>query len=198
MAAGRAVGAREPDPSARNPDYLAEKLLGDPSKLDVDHPAVRALGLGYDEKMKDVEVVSNVRMMTIRTRFIDDALERAIAGGATQVVILGAGFEKPSSSKAHNLITVAPTRIEFAPMRAGVRSHWSASPVPATGPRCDGAVGRVTLGSRLSEPGGAQPRGSPGPSRAVRRSWSVASTGTRVLTTSDRRVRERRPHRRVP
>ena len=93
VAAGRAVGAREPDPSARNPDYLAEKLLGDPSKLDLDHPAVRALSLGYDEAMKDVEVVSIVRMMTVRTRFIDEALERAIAGGATQVVILGAGFD---------------------------------------------------------------------------------------------------------
>jgi len=93
VAAGRAVGAREPDPSARNPDYLAEKLLGDPSTLDVDHPAVRALSLGYDEAMKDVEVVSSVRMMTVRTRFIDEALERAVAGGATQVVILGAGFD---------------------------------------------------------------------------------------------------------
>jgi methyltransferase (TIGR00027 family) len=93
VAAGRAVGAREPDPAARNPDYLAERLLGDPAALDLDHPAVRALSLGYDDAMKDVEVVSNVRMMTIRTRFIDEALERAIAGGATQVVVLGAGFD---------------------------------------------------------------------------------------------------------
>ena len=93
VAAGRAVGAREPDPSAKNPDYLAEKLLGDPSKLQLDHPAVRALSLSYDEAMRDVEVVSNVRMMTIRTRFIDEALERAIENGATQVVILGAGFD---------------------------------------------------------------------------------------------------------
>ena len=43
------MGAREPDPSARNPDYLAEKLLGDPSTLDLDHPAVRALILPYEE-----------------------------------------------------------------------------------------------------------------------------------------------------
>ena len=93
VAAARAIGAREPDPAARNPDYLAEKLLGDPSKLDVDHPAVHALSLGYDEAMKDVEVVNIVRAMTVRTRFIDEALERAIAGGATQVVILGAGFD---------------------------------------------------------------------------------------------------------
>jgi len=93
VAAGRAVGAREPEKSVGNPDYLAEKLLGDPSKLDVDHPAVRALSLPYDEAMKDIEVISTVRMMTIRTRFIDEALKRAIEGGATQVVILGAGFD---------------------------------------------------------------------------------------------------------
>jgi methyltransferase (TIGR00027 family) len=93
VAAGRALGAREPDPAARNPDYLAEKLLGDPSTLGLDHPAVRALSLSYDEALKDVEVASNVRMMIVRTRFIDEALERAVAGGATQVVILGAGFD---------------------------------------------------------------------------------------------------------
>jgi len=93
VAAGRAVGAREPDPSARNPDYLAEKLLGDPSKLVLDHPAVRALSQGYDDAMKDLEVVNIVRTMTIRTRFIDEALSRAIAAGVTQVVILGAGFD---------------------------------------------------------------------------------------------------------
>ena len=93
VAAGRAVGAREPDPSARNPDYLAEKLLGDPAALHVDHPAVRALSLPYDEAMKDGEVIGIVRAMMVRTRFIDEALERAIAGGATQVAILGAGFD---------------------------------------------------------------------------------------------------------
>jgi methyltransferase (TIGR00027 family) len=93
VAAGRAVGAREPDPTVRNPDSLAEALLGDPSTIDLDHPSVRALRLSYDDAMQDVEVVSNVRMMTIRTRFIDEALARAIAGGATQVVILGAGFD---------------------------------------------------------------------------------------------------------
>jgi methyltransferase (TIGR00027 family) len=93
VAAARAVGAREPDPSARNPDDLAEKLLGNPDELDVDHPVVRALKLDYDEAMKDLEVVNIVRMMTIRTRFIEDALERAVADGLTEVVILGAGFD---------------------------------------------------------------------------------------------------------
>lgn len=93
VAAGRAVGARERDPSVRNPDYLAERLLGDTAPLHLDHPAVRALNLPYDEAMQDVEVVGIVRAMLIRTRFIDEALERAIASGATQVAILGAGFD---------------------------------------------------------------------------------------------------------
>jgi len=92
-AAGRAIGAREPDPTVRNPDYLAEKLLGDPSAVEVNHSSVRALGLSYEEAMKDVEVVSTVRMMLIRTRFTDDALARAVADGAKHVVILGAGFD---------------------------------------------------------------------------------------------------------
>src|SRR5262252_1261675 len=81
VAAGRAIGAREPDPAARNPDYLAEKLLGDPAALNVDHPAVRALSLDYNEAMKNGEVIGIVRAMMVRTRFIDDALERAIAAG---------------------------------------------------------------------------------------------------------------------
>lgn len=93
VAAGRAIGAREPDASVRNPDHVVEKLLGDPSTLDVDHPAVRALALDYDEAMANIEVVRIVRMMMIRTRFIDEALERAVAGGATQVVVVGAGFD---------------------------------------------------------------------------------------------------------
>jgi len=77
----------------RNPDFLAEKLLGDPAAFNIDQASVRALSLSYDEAMKDVEVVSTVRTMLVRTRFIDEALERAVADGVTHVVILGAGFD---------------------------------------------------------------------------------------------------------
>lgn len=93
VAAGRAIGAREPDPSVRNPDDLVEKLLGDARTFALDHPVVRALDLDYVEAMKTLDVVGNVRMMTVRTRFIDEALQRAVGAGATQVVILGAGFD---------------------------------------------------------------------------------------------------------
>jgi hypothetical protein len=43
--------------------------------------------------MRDVEITGFVRAMTERTRFIDEALERAIGAGATQVLIPGAGFD---------------------------------------------------------------------------------------------------------
>lgn len=93
VAAGRAIGARDPDPTVRNPDHLAVALLGEPSRLHVAHPIVDALGSSYDVAMEDLETAGMVRAMIIRTRFIDEALERAVAGGATQVLILGAGLD---------------------------------------------------------------------------------------------------------
>jgi len=77
----------------RNPDHLAAALLGEPSQLHVVHPIVTALGASYEEAMQDLETASMVRAMIIRTRFIDEALTRAMASGATQVLILGAGLD---------------------------------------------------------------------------------------------------------
>jgi methyltransferase (TIGR00027 family) len=93
VAAARAIGAREPDLKARNPDRLAEALLGDPARLELQHPIVDALRLPYEQAMQDMETASLVRAMTERTRFIDEALERAIGAGAVQVLIPGAGLD---------------------------------------------------------------------------------------------------------
>jgi methyltransferase (TIGR00027 family) len=93
VAAGRALGAREPDRNVANPDYLAERLLGDPARFDLDLPLIHALKRSYEEAMADIEIAGVVRAMIVRTRFIDDALERAVASGAEQVMILGAGFD---------------------------------------------------------------------------------------------------------
>ena len=43
--------------------------------------------------MQDLETAGLVRAMTERTRFIDEALERAIGAGAVQVLIPGAGLD---------------------------------------------------------------------------------------------------------
>lgn len=93
VAAARAVGAREPDALTRNPDCLAEALLGDPAQLVVRHPMIDALSQPYEAAMQDFEVSGMVRSMTIRTRFIDEALQRAVAAGAVQVLVIGAGLD---------------------------------------------------------------------------------------------------------
>jgi methyltransferase (TIGR00027 family) len=93
VAAARAIGALEPDPATRNPDHLARPLLGKPAELVLDHPVVDALDLSYEAAMEDMEVAGLVRAMTERTRFIDEALGRAIGAGATQLLIPGAGFD---------------------------------------------------------------------------------------------------------
>ncbi len=93
VAAARAIGAREPDPAIRNPDHLAEHLLGEPALLGLDHPVIDALGKPYATAMQELDVASTVRAMTERTRFIDQKLERAVSGGITQCLIVGAGFD---------------------------------------------------------------------------------------------------------
>jgi hypothetical protein len=60
------------------------------------------------------------------------------------------------------------------------------SPVPTTGPPCEGDAGRWPRGSRRGPVSpGAQPRWSPEPSRAVRRFVSVVSTGLGHLNTRE-------------
>ena len=93
-AAARALGSREPDPSVRNPDWLAERLIG-PTELELiqEHPIGTALDRDIQDSMNDLDVFGFVWLMLVRTRFIDEMLERAVRNGATQVVILGAGFD---------------------------------------------------------------------------------------------------------
>jgi methyltransferase (TIGR00027 family) len=94
VAAGRALGAREPDEAIRNPDYLAERLLGPEERAMVaDQPVVQALEHDFADLRQNPEAMGSVVMMIIRTRFIEDRLEHAILDGVSQVVILGAGFD---------------------------------------------------------------------------------------------------------
>jgi len=94
VAAARAFGSREPDETVRNPDTLADQLIGDDElALIVGHPLSKGLKQDYQEANQNYAIVGLAWMMLIRTRFIDDALGRAVHNGATQIVILGAGFD---------------------------------------------------------------------------------------------------------
>jgi len=97
-AAARAFGSREPDASVRNPDWMADRLIG-PEELALitEHPISTALGRDYSEAIYDPDIFGFAWLMLVRTRFIDELFERALRNGATQVVILGAGFD----SRAH-------------------------------------------------------------------------------------------------
>ena len=94
VAAARALGALDPDPGVRNPDHLAGAFIG-PAELALiaGHPIGKMLDISYEEAIDDIPIAMLTSMMIVRTRFIDQALQRAVANGVTQVVMLGAGFD---------------------------------------------------------------------------------------------------------
>ena len=83
----RAIAAQHPDPKLRNPDKLADKLCERSSALPRAYPEARAF---IDNSGT---IFAGYFLVNARTLYIDAALERAAADGATQVVVLGAGFD---------------------------------------------------------------------------------------------------------
>jgi len=112
--AARALGSREPDPSVRNPDWAADRLIG-PAELALieSHPISRALDLDFHEAMNDPEVFGFTWLMLVRTRYLDEQLERAARDGATQVVLLGAGFDTRAQRFAELLRDAAVIEIDY-------------------------------------------------------------------------------------
>jgi methyltransferase (TIGR00027 family) len=83
----RAIAAQHPDPKLRNPDHLADKLCERRSALPRPYAEARTFIANTG--------VSHVSYFFInaRTLHIEGELRRAAAEGATQVVVLGAGFD---------------------------------------------------------------------------------------------------------
>src|SRR5437899_518346 len=90
--AARALGARDPDPTVRNPDWLAEPFIGPIERKLLDGNAVMA-ALDRDYRDASIEARTAIAYMLQRTRFVDEHLQRAVMANAAQVVILGAGFD---------------------------------------------------------------------------------------------------------
>ena len=87
VCAYRAIAAQHPDEKLRNPDYLAEKLCRSPLQIPSDYAGARQ----YIDNSG--EAYSSYFYVNARTHYIDTALRAAAADGATQVVVLGAGFD---------------------------------------------------------------------------------------------------------
>src|SRR6201986_901389 len=113
-AAARAFGAREPDASVRNPDWIAGRLIG-PAELALiaDHPISRALDQDFQQAMYDPDIFGFTWLMLVRTRFIDQMMERAIRSGMTQLVILGAGFDTRAHRFTELLQDVAVIEVDY-------------------------------------------------------------------------------------
>src|SRR5262249_46688266 len=93
-AAARAVGAKNPNPKERNPDYLAIRFLGPRERALLPDYDMAALDVAsFDEAMKRVGVKLPVTSHAYRTRAFEKALLDAIHDGARQVIVLGAGFD---------------------------------------------------------------------------------------------------------
>jgi methyltransferase (TIGR00027 family) len=119
-ALARAFGAREPDPHVRNPDFLAERLIGaEERSLLGSHPLAQAMLQPYEEAAGQMEAMSSARILIARTHFIDDRLATAIHDGASQVVILGAGFD----TRAYRLTELLATARVFEVDHPATQSH---------------------------------------------------------------------------
>jgi methyltransferase (TIGR00027 family) len=127
VAAGRALGARVPDPAMRNPDLLAEKLLGpDELALIQEHPIGAAL-VDTSGASPAYEAMGTAIMMLVRTKYIDEKLERAIHDGATQFVILGAGFDTRATRFGELLKAVRIFEVDSAPTQERKRQRVNAA-----------------------------------------------------------------------
>ncbi len=118
-AAARAFGSREPDASVRNPDWLADRLIG-PAELAqiAGHPIASAFSREFDAAIADPEVFGLTWLMLVRTRYIDEMMLRAIREGVTQVVMLGAGFDTRAHRFAEALSDVTVYEVDHPATQA--------------------------------------------------------------------------------
>jgi methyltransferase (TIGR00027 family) len=98
VTAYRAIGAKHPDPAIRNGDSLAERFLGPDERAILkkggSDVVLAALELGTEAAWESLGI-RKVFAFAIhtRTRHIDTEFAAALADGARQVVILGAGLD---------------------------------------------------------------------------------------------------------
>lgn len=101
-AALRAAGARVADPNLRNPDTMAERLIGWQYRLRVRVAPLRGLSLVLVNRL----LPGLFPFITVRTRHLDAVLLQEVRAGAEQVVILGAGADSRAYRFAEELATV--------------------------------------------------------------------------------------------
>jgi methyltransferase (TIGR00027 family) len=122
VAVSRAIGARHPDSAVRNGDYLAEKLIGPEERAILAERGpdrLKAFDIPDAERawefLAQRGVLPAVLHHHARTRYIDEALEKALAGGTKQIVILGAGFDSRAYRFAKELRGGKVFEVDYPP-----------------------------------------------------------------------------------
>ncbi len=114
-AVGRAIGAKNPNPEFRNPDYLAIRFLGRRERaLITDFPA-EILDLDFETAMKRYPNPPFVTAMFIRTKYFDRVLAEALDRKVTQVVVLGAGLDSRGYRFKERLQGVKFFEVDYGP-----------------------------------------------------------------------------------
>jgi methyltransferase (TIGR00027 family) len=120
--AARAIGSRDPDPAFRNPDWLAERFFGPEERTQIPpYLGVVAAETDCGEAMKDLRIRAFVRPHTMRTKFVDEHLLKAVEAGAVQVVNLGAGFDSRAYRFEDALRDVKVFELDYPPTQAHKR-----------------------------------------------------------------------------
>jgi methyltransferase (TIGR00027 family) len=114
-AAARALGSKNPDPIERNPDYLAIKFLGPRERAILPDYPLNALDLDYQSAMRQLADKVPVVSHGFRTRAFDAAMLDALAAGARQVVVLGAGFDSRGYRFPSQLVGVRFMEVDYPP-----------------------------------------------------------------------------------
>jgi methyltransferase (TIGR00027 family) len=123
VTAARALGSKDSDPQARNPDYLAIKFLGPRERAVLPDIPMDALDLDFDSAVKQLGPHLPVAVMTYRTKRFDAALLDALQNGARQVVVLGAGFDSRAYRFQSQLGNVRIMEVDYGPTQAYKRQR---------------------------------------------------------------------------
>jgi methyltransferase (TIGR00027 family) len=140
----RAIGAKHPDSGFRNPDHLAVRFVG-PRERALTDICPDALDVGYVEALErlSAEDRASVTSLFLRTKYLDAVLDQSLRSGATQVIILGAGFDSRGYRFSDRLRDVrfvevdAGRRQEYKKQRVcevlgGLRAHMRYVPMDFT------------------------------------------------------------------
>lgn len=113
----RALGTKIPDLELRNPDTLAPRLFGERERHVLSEIGQTIFtDLPYAEAWNRLGRQKGIFLHVLaRTRAIDEAVREALGAGATQVVILGAGYDSRAYRMQDQMRRATVFEVDFPP-----------------------------------------------------------------------------------